>query len=153
MLCHFFLASVFSDEKLAINQIGILLSVMFLLPSCCQNLGLRSLIMVYLSMNFFGFILFDVNSALWICFSQIWEVFSHYFLEYFFLLHILSWLLPRLQLYEFSVFKKSFPGFRGPVHFLSVSFLCCSTEKTINFSSCSLVLFYVISSLLCGPSS
>lgn len=48
-----------------------------------SSLVFRSLIIICLSFDFFGFILFGVGSTSW-PFTKFGKIFSHYFLEYFF---------------------------------------------------------------------
>lgn len=127
-LFYFLLASMVSVEK------SIVFESLFLCITCvCFPVTdwrgflflFNSSIMIYLSMNFFEFILSGLLRASWICmffsFYLIWQVFSHYFSEYFFSLNTFSPLLRDLWCHEYNLVL-SFMSFSFCLFYSIVSF-------------------------------
>lgn len=104
-MCLFLLAPVVSEEKSSVLWDVFMLWLSYSFPlTTLKNFSLpsvfRNLTMIYFSINFFGFILFMVFSALWICkfiyISKFGNFLTLYF-EYFFSLHSCSPFLWGLQ--------------------------------------------------------
>lgn len=99
-----------SDIKSAVLWTGVSLPIVLVISGCFQDFSFvfssRSLNRMHLRLGYFGFTLFSIHWASWICrfvFWQIWEGFSHYFIEYFFssTLSTLSF-WPKIQMWSIT---------------------------------------------------
>ena len=135
-----------SDMKSAVLWTGVSLPIVLVISCCFQDFSFvfssRSLIMMHLGLGYFGFTLFSIHWASWICrfvFWQIWEGFSHYFIEYFFSSTLSTFSFwPKIQMWSllllFYLFTSVYWFFSGYFsQILRLHKFCWSVLKLINF--------------------